>query len=124
MILGLLNPGGNTPQNSSYMATNHPSQKLSKLDKPDMRDTAGKVGMNLMSDTLLWTSSHRWAKVRRPARTNIQQLCADTGCSLEDLQGAMDNRDRWRERVRGSMLAAHDDDNDIISNKIKPKYKI
>ena len=28
------------------MATYHPSQKLSKLDKPDMRDTAGKVGTN------------------------------------------------------------------------------
>ena len=26
--------------------------------------------------------------------------CADTGCSLEDLPGAMDNRDRWQERVK------------------------
>ena len=29
-----------------------------------------------------------------------QQLSADTGYSLEDLTGAMDNNDRWQERVR------------------------
>ena len=39
-------PGGNTPQSSSYTATYHPSRKLSKLDKPDMQDTAGEVGMS------------------------------------------------------------------------------
>ena len=40
-------PGGPPPpQNSSYMATYHPSQKLSKLDEPDMRDTAGEVRTN------------------------------------------------------------------------------
>ena len=27
-------------------ATNHPSQKLSKLDEPDMQDTAWEVGTN------------------------------------------------------------------------------
>ena len=53
----------------------------------------------LISDMLLWTPSHRRAKVGQPARTYLQQLCADTRCSLEDLPGAMDNRDGWRERV-------------------------
>ena len=37
-------PGDNTPQSSSYMATYHPSRKLSKLDEPDMQDTVGEVG--------------------------------------------------------------------------------
>ena len=32
------------PQSSSYTATYHPSRKLSKLDEPDMQDTAGEVG--------------------------------------------------------------------------------
>ena len=27
-------------------------------------------------------------------------LCADTGCSLEDLPEAMDDREGWREKVR------------------------
>ena len=41
-----ISPGGSTLQSSSCTATYHPSQKLSKLDKPDMRDTAGEVRMN------------------------------------------------------------------------------
>ena len=53
-----------------------------------------------ISDILLWTPSQRRAKAGRPARTYIQQLCADTGCSLEDLPEEMDDREGWRERVR------------------------
>ena len=53
----------------------------------------------LISDIILWTSSHGRAKAGRPARTCIQQLCADTGCSLEDLPKVMDDREVWRERV-------------------------
>ena len=29
---------------------------------------------------------------------NSHQLCVDAGCSLEDLLGAVDNWDGWRER--------------------------
>ena len=66
-----------------------------------------------ISDVLLWTPSHGWAKARRPAWTYIQQLCANMGCSLEDLQEAMDNREVWRERVGIFMLMVqHDDDDD------------
>ena len=51
----------------------------------------------LISDVLPWTHSHRLAKAGRPARTCLQQLCADTGCSPEDLPEAMDDREVWRE---------------------------
>ena len=54
----------------------------------------------LISDVLLWTPTYGRAKARRPARTYIQQLCEDTGCSPEDLPEAMNNREKWRERVR------------------------
>ena len=54
----------------------------------------------LISDVLLWTPSHGRAKAGRPARTYIEQLCVDPGCSPEDLPEAMNNRDGWRERVR------------------------
>ena len=37
-------PGGKTPQNCSYTATNHPSPNLSKLDEPDRQGTAREVG--------------------------------------------------------------------------------
>ena len=54
----------------------------------------------LISDVLLWTPTHGRAKAGRPARTYIQQLCEDTGCSSEDLPEAMNDREKWRERVR------------------------
>ena len=37
-------PGGNTPQDTNYTAICLPSRKLSKLDEPDMQDTAGEAG--------------------------------------------------------------------------------
>ena len=52
----------------------------------------------LISDVLLWTHTYGQAKAGRPARTYIQQLCEDTGCRPEDLPGAMNNREKWRER--------------------------
>ena len=36
----------------------------------------------------------------QPARTYVQQLCAYTGCNLEDLPEAMDYREERRERVK------------------------
>ena len=36
----------------------------------------------------------------RPARTYLQQLSTDTGCSMEYLPRAMDDRDDLQERVR------------------------
>ena len=41
------------------------------------------------------------SKAGRPARTFIQRLCDDTGCNSEDLPEAMNDRETWRERVRG-----------------------
>ena len=54
----------------------------------------------LISDVLLWNPSHGRAKAGRQTRTYIQQLCADTGCSLEDLLWVMNDREGWCERVR------------------------
>ena len=68
----------------------------------------------LISDVFLWTSSHGRTKAGQPARTYIQQLCADTGCSPEDLP------ERWtigRSGERGSgisvLIACHDYDDDL-----------
>ena len=54
----------------------------------------------LISDVLLWTPSHGRAKAGRPARIYIQQLCEDTTCSPGDLPEAMNDRERWQERVK------------------------
>ena len=69
-------------------------------------------GLELISDILRWTPSHGQAKVGRPPRTYIQQLCVETGCSLED------SREWWTIETTGerrsgrSMLAAPYDDDD------------
>ena len=49
---------------------------------------------DLISDVLLWTPTYGRAKAGRPARTFIQQHCEDTGCSLEDLPEAMNDREK------------------------------
>ena len=54
----------------------------------------------LISDVLLRTPACDQAKAGRPARTYIQQPCEDTGCSTEHLPEAMNDREKWRERVR------------------------
>ena len=54
----------------------------------------------LLSNVLLWTPTYGQAKAGRPSRTYIQQLCEDTGCNPEDLPEAMNDREKWRERVR------------------------
>ena len=50
-----------------------------------------------ISDVLLWTPSYGRAKA---GRTYIQQQCEDTGCRPEDLPEVMNDREKWRERVR------------------------
>ena len=68
-------PGGNTQQDTNCMATCPLSQKLFKLDEPDMQDIAGRSRDELIRDVLLWIPTHGRAKAGRPARTYIQQLC-------------------------------------------------
>ena len=46
----------------------------------------------LISNVLLSTLSHGHG---RTSRTYLQQLRIDTGCSLEDLLEAMDDREKW-----------------------------
>ena len=54
----------------------------------------------LISDVLLWNPAYGQAKAGRPAQTHILQLCEDTGCSPEYLPEALNDREKWRERVR------------------------
>ena len=54
----------------------------------------------LISNVLPWTPAYDRAKAGRPARTYIQQLYEDTGCGPEDLPEAMNDWEKWRERIR------------------------
>ena len=59
-----------------------------------------RIRHELISDVLLWTPTYGRAKAGRLARTYVQQLCGDTGCSPEDLPEAMNDREKWRERMK------------------------
>ena len=52
-------PGGSIPQSSSCTTSYHPSWKLSKLDEPDMWNTAWEVGANSYSWGPLHTDEQR-----------------------------------------------------------------
>ena len=77
-----------------------PITKTIKVRRTRHAGHCWRSGDELISDFLRWTPSHGQARAGRPARTYIQQLCEDTGCSPEDLPEAMNNREEWREKVR------------------------
>ena len=56
---------------------------------------------------LLWQPKHGHTHTKY-----MHQLSADIWQSLEVLTGAMDNRDRWLERVKGPVISARLDNND------------
>ena len=59
----------------------------------------------LISDVLLWTPTYGREKAGRPARTCIEQLCEDTGCSPENLPEAMNDRKKcWRHDMTMMMI--------------------
>ena len=55
--------------------------------------------------------SHKWPSLM-DSNTLMYQLCVNIGWSLEDLPGAMDDRDGWRKSGK-SVLVAWSDDEDI-----------
>ena len=81
--------------------TNHPI----KLNK-----TCWRSNDELISNILLWICAHGYASVGQPARTYIHQLCTDTGCSLEDLPGMIDAKNRWWERGNSVLSVWLDED--------------
>ena len=66
-------PGGNTPQSTKkkYTATCLPSRKLSKLDEPDMQDTAGQPGT---SSLVIYYGPPYMAKQNRTTSSNIHTV--------------------------------------------------
>ena len=86
-------PGGNTPQSTSSTPNYLPSRKLSKLEEPDMQDTAGEAGT--ISQVMFY-----YGPLHMAQQAYIQQLCEDTGCSPEDLPEAMNNSEEKRKKIR------------------------
>ena len=51
-------------------------------------------------EVFLWNLQHRQVSVSRPKIIYQQQFCPDTGCWLEDLPGAIADKNQWAERER------------------------
>ena len=64
-------------------------------------------------DIFLWTPTHGHTSVGQPVKTYLNQLCVDTGCSLDDLPGVIDDRNQWQEIIRElhTVSTTLDDDN-------------
>ena len=60
----------------------------------------------LISDFLLWTPRYGRGSVGRRARTYLCHLWSNIGCYLEDLPGAMDDRDGGEIESRESTMSA------------------
>ena len=94
------------PQDTNCTATCPPITKTIQVRRTRHAGHCWRSRDELIRDVLLWIPTHGRAKVGRPARTYIQQLCEDTGCCPEDLPRAMNDRDEWRERVRDIRAAS------------------
>ena len=89
-----------TPHETPTIRTLAPITKTIQVRRTRHAGHCWRSKDELISDVLLWTPTHGCARVGRPARTYIQQLCEDTGCNPEDLPEAMNDREKWRETAR------------------------
>ena len=87
----------------------HLTNKELYKDIPKIRDTIRQHRLRfvghcwrskeeIVSDVPLWQPSHGKRERGRPA-TFISLLMNDTGCTIEELPNAMDNREEWSIRV-------------------------
>ena len=97
------NPENNSLESSSCTATYLPSHHPSKMSNTYKGLVENKD--KFISDILLWISTHGHANVDQSAKIYIYQLCADTGCSLEALPRAIDDRDGWEGQ--GTLCSQH-----------------
>ena len=102
MLRAILNKSRRQHPTKHQLYCNLPTPPIMKIVQARRTRHAGHCWRSrdeLKSDVLLWTPTCGRAKARRPARTYIEQLCGDTGCTPEDLSEAMNDREKWRERV-------------------------
>ena len=70
-----------------------------------------------INDIFPWTPTRGHTSVGWPAKSYIHQLCAETGCRLDNLARVMADKDEEREKVKG----VHDRDLMMIKKHRKKK---
>ena len=104
-------PGSNILQSTNYTATYLPSQKLYKLDKPDMQDTAGEARTN---SSVMYSYGPPHMAKQKPD----DQLEHTYSSYVRIRDGVLKTSQKWwmigRSGERGSgisvLVARHDDD--------------
>ena len=115
MLQAILNKSwGQHPTKQQLYGHLPPITKTVKVRRTRNAGHCKRSSDELISDVLRWTPSHSRAKAGQPARTNIQQLCVDAGCSPVDQPEVMNDRVEWRERVRDIRAGGRQDDDDVI----------
>ena len=83
------------PRNHQLYAHLPPITKTIQVRRTRHTGHCWRSRNELISGVILWTPIYGRAKAGRTAKTYIQQLCEDTGCSPEDLPEAMNDREKW-----------------------------
>ena len=97
MLRAILNKSwGQHPTKQQLYCHQPPITKTIKVRRTKHAGHCWRSKGELISDTPLLTPSNGRERAGRPDRTYIQQLCADTGYSLEDPPGSMNDRDGLR----------------------------
>ena len=105
--------GGSTPESTRCAATHHSSRKLSKLDEPNIQDTAGEVGTNS-------SATYSCGPLHMDEQRQDDQLEPTYNSSVPIQDIALKTyRERWtteKGRVKGSgssvLAVRHDVDDD------------
>ena len=128
MLWAILNKSWRlNPRNQQLYGHLPPIMKTMKVKRTRHAGHCWRRRDELISDVLPWTPSHGLAKAGQPTRSFKQQLGEDTVCSSDDLPEAMNDREKWRERIRNIRDPARQDNDDdfqkVLSNKINFKHK-
>ena len=109
-MLWAISPGGSAPQSNNGRLP--PSLKLSKLDEPDMRDTAGEVRTSsyvMYSCVAFHMDEQRQDDQHEPTCSSSVSI---RDVALKTLTEAMDDREGGERGSGISVLMAWHDDND------------
>ena len=94
-------PGSNTLQDTNCTATCLLSQKTIQVRWTRHAGHCWRSRDEFISDVLLWIPTHGWAKAGWPARNiHSANYVRIWDVVPEDLPEAMNDREKWRERVR------------------------
>ena len=81
------------------MATYLPSHKPIQIRRTRREGHCWRNKDEFISNVLLWTPGNGRASGGRPSIIYMDQLCADTGCSQEDLLETKADRDELQGRL-------------------------